>query len=257
MSEFSHEYAGKEVCVVYLSNKTQVARELLVSLQIQESDPKMKARFKVFPVTSRARLVETLQKYKLDIAIIEEEFVDDEPASWLAAMNTAVLRGGFDKVPFVFVSSKDRKPAEVREVLSKGFKEMLVKPVDMAILLQTINRLVPSKNILRTPALYNMPTSVTISVGLPLVLETLSETEVSITSDTPYYPGDVVSLYAEAFSESGQHEVVGTCIHSCRPLGQERYKNLFSLQGVTPALSRSIRRWINLTCAKDKEKFTA
>lgn len=155
--------------------------------------------------------------------------------------------------PCIYITGAPRSATELRTIIGYGFKEIVVRPLDFPILLQAVHRCLPLKSILSEPQLFKMSASDSVNVAIPMMFEALSETEITIIGDRQLVVGQILGLYAEPFSDSPVGEVVAVCGASYLVApGSGKFRTTLYLQGITPALSRSIRKWIQATSAKRK-----
>jgi CheY-like chemotaxis protein len=243
-----------EIKIAFLTSNLNCAREILNIIKKQESSPSKQDRFKLHPATDSVKLIELCTNHKFDIILIEEDFVDCLGSEWLARIDRAVaLKGNGPRPPVILFSPAERSPGQLKTRLQEGFNDVMIKPLDMPILLQTIDRRIPDKNVLSEAPLFKLQTTDIVNVAVTMTFEAISESEITIVGDRQYGPGDIVGLYAGPFDEASSKEIVAVCSSSVLiAAGGNKYRSTFNLQGITHTLSRNIRKWIQSTCAKQR-----
>lgn len=242
-----------QVKIAFLTSNLMFARELLATLKKQEEIEEHKERFKIFPASDKIRFLEICSNQKFDLYIVDEELVGGDLGGLLGPVDNVLKLKEFGaRPPVILVCPNEKTPRDLRQILSHGINEVVIRPFDMPLLLQAIDRCLPNKRILEEPQLFKMSASDEVAIASPMEFETISETEISVLGNRQFSRGEIVSLFSKPFDdENGSlKEVIAVCSSSqLAPTGR-KYRTTFVLQGITPALSRNIRKWIQSTSAK-------
>ena len=236
----------------YLTSMIQSARDLLLSIQKlkKAGDPAIQ----VFPATDTLRLLELIGRHQFDLIILEEELIEGPQSEWVKKIESAIK---FKDVnlslpPMILLLGAERKPEDLKTLLGRGFNDVITRPVDQPIFIQKIDRLIPKAAILSESQFFRMETTGEVRVAISQAFESVSETDAVILSNSQTKVGDVVSLFGEPFNDGmPNREVVAvclSCVASNNPV--HPFRILFSLQGITPQLSQSIRKWIKSESAR-------
>lgn len=247
-----------KVKIVILCHLVQVAKDLSLSLKgLSKGDSD---RFKVIPCTSTIQLLKIASEQKdIDLIIADESLVNDSFDSWVKRTLSA-LRMNQEAVnlpPLMLMLEVEKNPKYIREALGAGFSEVGVKPYDMSLMLEKINRLLPDKQILRENQVYAMPCMEDVNVAETMLLESCSESEAVLLTNRDFSVGEITSFYSCPFLET-EKEIVAVCTGSLlidHP--KFPYRVTFRLQGLTPELTTRIRKWIKSSSLNKNIPFKA
>jgi DNA-binding NarL/FixJ family response regulator len=245
---------NNEIKIAFLTRDLVFVRELLAALKRTEDTLALKERFKIFPVSDSLRFVELCTKHSFDLLLVEEEFVTGDPVEWLKKTEKAIALHSFGKrPPTLLVSATEKNPDQIRLALTAGFSEVMIRPMDVPVLLQAMHRLLPTKTLIKEQQLFKMSASDTVNVAQPMTFESISETEMIAIGSRQFASGEILSLYAPPFDDTQKREVIALCgISVATDSSDKLFRTTFYLQGITPSLSKSIRKWIQSTSAKAK-----
>lgn len=238
---------SNETKIGYLTSSISAARDLLSSLNSGKA-PLENTPIQVYPALDTLRLMEHISRHNFSLLIVEEELMNALPKDWLSKLERTIKNKdqSAELPPILLILKENKNANDLRLLLSIGFAGIVTRQLDNSILLQKIDKLIPEAKILSENQFYKMQTENPVRVAICQVFESISETEATLLSNKLYLPGEVVSLFGEPFDNATENqEVVAVCT-VCETTGNSLYpyRVIFHLQGITPAVAQSIRKWI-------------
>jgi len=205
--------------------------------------------YRVFPGTSKEKVIEALEKYAFHSILVEEEFlVDTTPEKYLSDLRDLLKKKPEnDGLPVILVTSKTDM-LKTKAMVRAGWRDVLLKPLDKTLFLQKMGLYNPKVEFLKEPLLFNMDLKKPVDVSFTLGSGAVSEYGMTVESDRDMAPGTVVGLSA-AFLD---HPVAAVVLE-CKKVSDGVFSVHLMFIGVTPAETQAIRKLIRTEYAEEKQ----
>lgn len=205
--------------------------------------------YRVFPGTSKEKVIEALEKYTFHSILIEEEFlVDTTPEKYLADLREWLKKKPENAdMPVILVTSKT-DIEKTKALVRAGWRDVLLKPLDKTLFLQKMSLYNSKIEFLKEPLLFNMDLKKPIDVAFTLTSGSVSEYGMKVESDREIGPGTVIGLSA-AFLD---HPIPAVVL-DCKKVSDDVFAVQLMFIGVTPAETQAIRKLIRHEYAEEKQ----
>lgn len=205
--------------------------------------------YRVFPGTTKEKVIEAIEKYAFHSVLVEEEFLTDTtPQKYLEELRNLLKKKPENaNLPVVLVTSKT-DAQKTKDLVRGGWRDVLLKPLDKTLFLQKMGLYNLSVEFIKEPLLFNMDLKKPVDVAFTLVSGSVSEYGMKVESDREMGPGTVVGLSAVFLD----HPVSGVVLE-CKKVADGVFAVQLMFIGVTPAETQAIRKLIRQEYAEEKQ----
>lgn len=238
---------GQSVNILVAGPDLTFAKAVQAACQAIAADNPAKS-YKVFPGTTKEKVLEMIEKTTFHSVIIEEEFIaDTTPDLFYKSLNDALRKRPENAATAMVLARSKTTPDQTRALVRGGWRDVIVKPIDSSLFVQKMNLYHPEIKLLAEPILFSMDAERDIEVGLTFKTRTISEYGAKVDANLALAAGTVVGVHS-AFLGDDLSAVVLDCVQ----VGDVYKLNLMFI-GITPAETQSIRKMIRQEYAEEKQ----
>jgi hypothetical protein len=243
----SQSMTGKFVNVLVIGGDLTFARAVQSALQtLQANQPDV--TFRVFPGASKEKIKEYIEKYTLHSVLVEEDSIDTVPDPWLKEFRETLKKTTNNaETPVILVTSKTDL-VKTRNRVFAGYMDLIVKPLDPTLFLQKMNMYNKKIPISDDSLLFSLETSQDVDVGFYYKTKSVSEYGIKVISNKPIELDSIVTIYA-SFAE----ENMAAIVKEVSKIADDQYFVFMMFIGISPAQTQSIRKFIRVNYAEEKQ----
>jgi DNA-binding NarL/FixJ family response regulator len=196
---------------------------------------------------------EAFAALQFDVVFIETASLDRSATDWLTAFKKKYPNY---KTSIVLIGD-ERDPSKVIKLIEGGFVDYIFTPPDKPLIIEKFMLYSTGKRNSDIRQVYSMKMNQPSDLARPGTLEELSEFDCKIRSSQNFNVGDMVILYAAAFTEDAKARgsVVGRCYASKDHDGfKGQFLTSFFFVGATPDILTAIRNSLRKSYAASKGK---
>ncbi len=223
------------------------SNDLALSKNIQMATKLCQVPFVVYPCSNFEKFCEYLDKHKMDAVLVDELFNSVQETKWISDLRSKYgEKLAVDQTSF-FLVCQEHNLKQISQILSQGYKDLFVKPIDLTMMLQKLQIYLPKKQFLKENLLFTMGVNSEMEIQIRGKMIRASEFGATILTNRPLGENEVLTVSSEMLTASGSEEKqssLARVLYSIPHKLSNAYETGITFIGPSKSMLTSIRLWI-------------